>query len=169
MKHRRINYLSASIVTLLAFLFRLFLLWGSYYSFVVYNKEAGAADKLPISNVLNIESLLPPVILLVEAVLYIVLHKRFFQRRLVRFHVWTTVLSSVLFPVAQLIIIDIFLRRIYAPVEIARYDKFVFFSGWLLFAIARLFFIAAMVKSVTSLKEQKTADESTGFLDDFAQ
>lgn len=169
MKHRRINYLSASIVTLLAFLFRLFLLWGSYYSLVVYNEEAGAADKLPISNVLNIESLFPPVILLAEAVLYVVLRKRFFQRRLIRSHVWTTVVSSILFPVAQIIIIDVFLRRIYAPVEIARYDKFVFYSGWILFAIARLFFITAMAKSVTSLNEQKKQDESTGFLDDFAQ
>ena len=169
MKLRKINYVSASIVILLTALFRVLLLILSFYSWVVFNQEASAEEKLPLSNVLNFESLFPPVVLLAEAALYIVLRKRLFQRRLVRLHVWITILSSVFFPIAQIIIVDIILRQTYAPVELAQYDRYVLFFGWAMFAAARLFFILAVRKSVTSPKESLQSNESPGFLDDFAK
>ncbi len=169
MKHRRINYLSASIVVLLAALFRAFLLTISLYTLIEYNKESTLAEKLPLSQILNFESLFPPLVLFAEAVVYVVLRKRLFYRKLVRWHTWMTILSSVVFPIAEIIIVNAFLRHIYAPVEMAPYEKYVLFFGWALFAVARLFFITAMVKSVTSPNELIQTNEPSGFLDEFAK
>lgn len=168
MKHRRINYLSASVVILLASLFRLLLSWAAYFSLTQYNKGVSDVDKLPISTDFILSNILPPVVLFAEAVLYVIMRKRFFQRRIVRLHVWITILSSIIFPIAQIIVVDVILSKTYAPIEIARYDPYILFIGWGMFIAARLFFIIAMIRSVSSINEQQSTIGSTGYLDEFS-
>jgi hypothetical protein len=157
------------MVVLLASLFRFLLSWAAYFSLTQYNRGVSDVEKLPISTDFILSNILPPVVLFAEAVLYVIMRKRFFQRRIVRLHVWITILSSVIFPIAQIIVVDVILSKTYAPIEIARYDPYILFIGWGMFIAARLFFIIAMLKSVTSLKEPSHTNESSGFLDDFAK
>jgi heme/copper-type cytochrome/quinol oxidase subunit 2 len=93
--------------------------------------------------------------------------------KLVRWHLWMTIISSVLLPIVEFVVLLFVLPSTYDSMELStavkEYEAQFILIGWFLFVIARLFFIAAMVKSVTSLNEQKKQDESTGFLDDFAQ
>lgn len=172
MKHQSIKYISATVVITFAALFRILLLWFSYWSIQLMNEKVDPAQRTSTSVVINFVSIFPIIILFAEAVLYVVLRKRFFYKRLVRIHLWMTIVSSVIFPVVQYIGYTA-IPFYYSPNEIQnvfkQFDWWGMTSGWTLFAITRLFFIAAMVKSVTSLNEQKDKNESTGLLDDFAQ
>jgi hypothetical protein len=168
MKHRRINYISASIVILLASLFRFLLAGAAYFSLMQFNRGVSDAEKLPISTDFILSNILPPVVLFTEAVLYVIMRKRFFQRRIVRLHVWMTILSSIIFPIAQIIIVDVILSKTYAPVEMKQYDPYILFLGWGMFFAARLFFIIAMMRSVSSIKAQQPTIGFTGYLDEFS-
>lgn len=128
---------------------------------------------MTISEAINILSVFPIVVLLAESACYLIFRKRYFIRTIVRWHLWMTIISSVLFPIVQVIVFLGILTPGYSTDELKQiaktYESLILFIGWLLFAIARLFFIIAMRKSVTSLKEPEQADESTGFLNDFTQ
>ncbi|RXK62411.1 hypothetical protein ESA94_05225 [Lacibacter luteus] len=173
MKHRRIKFISAFVTLLLSSFFRVFLLLFSYITIVSLNESSSAAKQVPVSTVINFIQIMPPVVLLVEALCYIFFRKRYFVRKLVRWHLWMTIISSVLLPIVEFAVLMFILPSAYDSRELSSvvtdYEAQFIFIGWTLFTIARLFFIVAMVKSVTSLNEQKPEDESTGFLDDFAQ
>ena len=172
MKYRRINYISAFVIVLLIALFRIFLMLFSYWSIQLLNEKVEPALRTPPSVVFSFMYIFPILILFAEATFYLLLRKRFFFLRLVRFHLWMTFVSSFLVPVIQYISY-IVMPNYFSLDELAdAFKKFNYWGiiiGWILFAIARLFFIAAMVKSVTSLNEPQQENETSDFLDDFAQ
>jgi hypothetical protein len=146
------------------------MLWASYYTFQMYNQSV--EEKMPLSQVFNFASIFPPVILLVEAVCYLIFRKRLFIRRFVRLHIWMTIISSILFPILQAVIFAFFIqanRNVSEMAQISKDYRFVtFYSGWALFAIARGLFIVTFIKSVVSVEEKNADVESTGLLDEFS-
>jgi len=171
MKCRKINYISTFAIIFLAALFRVLLLLFSYFSIKSLNANLSTENKIPISEAINFLQIFAIVILLAESVCYIIFRKRYFMPVVVRWHIWMTLISSVLLPIVQVIVMAGILPSIYSPNELKQiiktYEAPTLFFGWLLFAIARLFFIIAIRKSVTSLKEPEQKDEPTGFLDEF--
>lgn len=151
-------------------MFRLILLSASYYSFQQFNETAD--QKLPVSEVLNFLSIFPPVVLLIEAVCYLVFRKRYFLRRLVRLHIWMTIISSVLFPIFETLFFVFILAPNYTGTDLTKITDTYYYSiliaGWLLFALARFLFIVAFVKSTSSVKDQVVVSESTGLLNEFS-
>lgn len=171
MKLRRINYISASVIVFLIALFRVFLMLFSYWSIQMMNEKVEPALRTSPSVVFGFMYIFPILILFAEAACYLIFRKRFFFRRLVRFHLWMTFISSFLVPVVQYISYIIIPE--YFPVDelenaFQQFNHWGIIIGWILFAIARLFFIAAMLRSVASLNRQEPATESTGFLDEFS-
>jgi hypothetical protein len=172
MKYRRIKYISAFVIVLLIALFRIFLMLFSYWSIQLMNEKVEPALRTPPSVVFSFTYIFPILILFAEAIFYLLLRKRFFFRRLVRFHLWMTFVSSFLVPVIQYIsyiVMPNYFSLNDLENAFKQFNHWGIIIGWILFAIARLFFIAAMVKSVTSLNEPQQENESTGLLDDFAQ
>lgn len=170
MKHVRIKYISAFIVLFLMAMFRVLLLWVAYYTFQKYGQAAD--QKMAISKVLNFSSIFPPVMLLIEAVCYLVFRKRFFFRRFVRLHIWMSIVSSFLFPIAQTIFFVFVLPVNRSAEEIAQisreYNYISFYAGWILFALARFVFVVTFVKSVPSIERPQPVIESKDLLDDFS-
>ena len=170
MKHRRIKYMSAFLVVILIALFRVFLMLFSYWSIKLMNEKVEPALRTPPSIVFGFMYIFPILVLFVEAVCYLILRKRFFLRRLVRFHLWMTFVSSFLVPIVQYIsyiVMPMYFSLDELPNVFKQFNYWGLILGWTLFGIARLFFIAALVRSVASLNDQPTT-ESTGFLDEFS-
>lgn len=172
MQHRRISYISAFVVIFLAAIFRLLLLAVSYHSFQELNTIS--TKQLPLSEVINFLSIFPPVVLLAEAFTYLLLRKRYFLRPLVRSHIWMTIVSSFLFPVLEMIFYSVVLSPNYkSPTEFAEvskeYSSSILIAGWLLFAIARLFFLLSVMKSVRAIPQKIPHANSTDLLADFSE
>ncbi len=153
-------------------MFRLLLLAVSYHSLQEHNTIS--TKQVPVSEVVNFLSIFPPVVLLAEAFAYLFLPKRYFLRRLVRSHIWMTIISSFLFPIFE----TIFYFFILSPndkssIELADvakdYRTPILIAGWLLFAIARLFFIMAVMKSVKTIPQKGTNENSADLLSDFSE
>ena len=171
MQHRRISYISAFVIIFLIAMFRLLLLALSYYSLQEHNTIS--TKQLPLSEVINFLSIFPPVVLLAEAFTYLLLRKRYFLRPLVRSHIWMTIVSSFLFPVVEMIFYFVVLSPdSKSPTELAdaskEYSSPILIAGWLLFAIARLFFILSLVKSVRAIPQKTSHANSTDLLSDFS-
>jgi hypothetical protein len=82
-------------------------------------------------------------------------------------------MSSFFLPLVGLVIVIYVLPEYLTKTELVnvtrQLDFYLIYGLWIMFAFARLFFIIALRKSVSSLTDQKDKNESTGFLDDFAQ
>lgn len=172
MKHQRIRYRRAFWTMMSLALFKAALLLLSYWSLkVLYERYDDDIRPSPFI-VFRWDTILPIVVLLGEAICYLVLRKRFFERRYVQFHLRMSFVSSFLFPILHLSGPAI-LVMIYTPSEnqsvFREFGQWSLIIGWFLFLIARFFFIVAIVKSVTSLKEPPEENEPAGFLNDFAQ
>ncbi len=172
MQHRKIRYISAFVIIFLIAMFRLLLLALSYYSLQEHNTIS--TKQLPLSEVVNFLSIFPPVVLLAEAVVYLLLRKRYFLRPLVRTHIWMTVVSSFLFPIVETIFyFGVLSPNSKSPAELAdaakEYSSPILIAGWLLFAIARLFFLLSVVKSVKAMPQKTSNVNSTDLLADFSE
>lgn len=172
MQHRKIRYIAAFVVVFLTAMFRLLLLVVSYHSLQEYNTIS--TKQLPLSEVLNFSSIFPPVILLAEAIAYLLLRKRYFLRLFVRSHIWMTIISSFLFPVFETIFYFVILSpNSKSSIELAdaakEYRIPILIAGWFLFAIARLFFLLAIMKSVKAIPQKTSNEQSTDLLADFSE
>lgn len=151
-------------------LFRVLLMAFSYWSIQQMNTRVDHEFKTSPSIVFQFATIFPIVILFAEATCYLVFRNRLFIRRFVRFHLWMTFVSSFLFPIIQFagyVLIPLInpSDEVYAFQEFNRWGMII---GWFLFGIARLFFIAAMLRSVASFNEKESSTEPTGYLDDFS-
>ena len=92
---------------------------------------------MPISEAINFLSVFPVVVLLAESACYLIFRKRYFIRTIVRWHLWMTIISSVLFPIVQVIVFLGILTPGYSTDELKQiaktYESLSLFFGWLLF------------------------------------
>jgi hypothetical protein len=171
MKHQHIKYVRAFLIMVFCAMFRVLLMLFSYWSILLMNAKVDPSLRTPTSIVFQLSVIIPILILFAEAVCYLLFRNRLFIRRFVRFHLWMSFISSVLFPILQFVgyIIIPFIFPSNESNAFQEFNQWGMFIGWFLFGIARFFFIIAMVKSVTSFNDQKQPNEPSGFLDDFAQ
>lgn len=167
---KRINTAYVVGVLIAVAMFRLLLLALTFYSYVEYNKHLEA--KLPITFVLNFTFVFPPFILLTEAICYYFFSKRIFRLKYVKLHLWISVLSSFFLPFVQIILILFILPLYLTKTELIamgkQFDGYLTYGGWVIFALARLFFIIAMRTSVAVPAASEKTTESTGYLDEFS-
>ena len=171
MKHQHIKYVRAFLMMAFFAMFRVLLMLFSYWSILLMNAKVDPVFRTKPSVVFHPSVIIPILILFAEAACYLFFRNRLFFRRFVRFHLWMSFISSVLFPILQFtgyaIIPFLFPSEESNAFQV--FNQWGTYIGWFLFGIARFFFIIAIVKSVTSLNDQQPANESSGFLDDFAK
>lgn len=174
MRYRK-NYIRLPIVLLsLSFLFQPILVLDSLLSLWELSKKYEGEYFTPWTLVFTVRvkfylafSLLALICLLI----YFFIRRRYINVRLCKIHLWLVFIGLVVIPVYD-IVLSLFVKKEFHAhsfqIGNMLFYDYPFLISFFVLLIGSVFFILTVIKSST-LPKINPSDESTGFLDDFAQ